>query len=126
MAQQHQSAADRIKDDPYLANLAVQHAGFCVEFLLKAMVMRHESQSTWPSRADRPELYTHGLQRLAALAGIDLDPDDAMAPYWHVVLQWQRNQGYDPQPMPKPVLESFLEAAFSPEGVATWLRSKLT
>ena len=109
-----------------VSNITIQNAGFCVECLLKAHVMRQERLRVWPSRKQRPALYSHDLRLLVVLAGIMLDADDELAPSWHIVLQWDRNQGYDPDPVSEMVLSSFTTAAFGREGVATWLRQKLT
>lgn len=104
---------------------AVFHAARATECALKAYIWRTERFNQWPSRRDRDELYTHDLRRLRSVAGIMVDPTEATAPSWHVMLQWDRNQGYDPKPMPSKVAQGFVEAAFGPDGVVTWLRQIL-
>ena len=88
--------------------------------------MRIERLNAWPSRDARPDLYTHDLRKLLAIAGIGLDASHEIAAALHLAVQWDRNQGYDPKPMPTRVIDSWIEAAFGPEGAVTWLRTRLT
>jgi hypothetical protein len=69
---------------------AWNHAGFSVECALKAAIMRHQRLNTWPSRAHRPELYTHNLRDLARLANITFLTTDPTASRWCVALGPQR------------------------------------
>ena len=102
--------------------MAIGHIGFSTEAALKAYFMRRERFNSWPTRAARPDLFTHDLRKLVAAAGIPLDPQDPIAPSWQVILQWDRNQQYDPRPMPARVASSWFDAAFGQEGVVTWIR----
>ena len=115
-----------IVEDKKACAQAVQHAGFAVECALKAYIWHQERFNQWPSRETRPDLYTHSLVTLRTVAGIKVDPTEPSAPHWHIMLQWNRNQGYDPRPMPRKVARSYVDAAFGADGVATWLRQKLT
>lgn len=126
LCRQHEHAARAIVDDRVACAQAVHHAGFAVECALKAYICHVERFNQWPTRDSRPDLYTHDLRKLVALARIELKSAEPTAPSWHVMLQWDRSQGYDPKPMPRKVARSFVEAAFGTEGVATWLRQKLT
>jgi len=102
------------------------HAGIAVECALKAYIMRVERLNSWPSKEAREDLYTHDLRRLRAIAGIQLNPTALTASSWHVVLQWDRGQAYDPQPMPRKAARSMVEAAFGSSGAVTWIRLSLT
>lgn len=125
LCRQHEEAAKAIAENKVAAGQSIQHVGFAVECALKAYIWHVERFNQWPSRDARPDLYTHDLRKLRAIAGIQLDPAEPNAAHWHIVLQWDRNQGYDPKPMPRRVARSFVEAAFGSDGVATWLRLKL-
>lgn len=90
LAATHEAAAKKLKDDKIAAFHAVGHIGFATEAALKAYIIRKERFNAWPSRASRPDLYTHDLRKLRAIAGIAIDPTDPMAACWHWVLQWDR------------------------------------
>ena len=107
------------------AGIAFQNVGFATECALKAYIMRRERFNRWPSKASRPDLHTHDLRKLMQIAGIVVHPKDALAPSWHIVLQWDRDQGYDPNPMPRKVARSMVEAAFGSAGVVAWLRQQI-
>ena len=125
LCHQHERAAKAIVEDKKACAQAVHHAGLAVECALKAYIWHVERFNQWPSKDGRPELYIHDLRKLRMTAGIPLNPGEATAPSWHIMLQWDRNQGYDPKPMPRKVARSFVDAAFGSDGVATWLRQKL-
>ncbi len=59
------------------------------------------------------------------IADIALPMKGRLGPSWKVVLDWDRNQGYDPNPMPRKVARSMIEAAFGQEGVVTWIKEAL-
>lgn len=125
LAQQHEASARVLARSGRTAAQAFWHVGLAAECALKAYIMRVERLNSWPSKASRKELYTHDLKKLMAIADIVLSPADKTAPAWHVVLQWDRAQGYDPRPTPPRVARSMIEAAFGEDGVVTWLRSQL-
>jgi len=87
--------------------------------------MGKERLNTWPERGSREELYTHDLRKLIQIAGIELKTRDPIGPNWHVVLEWDRAQAYDPLPMPRRVARSMVDAAFGEKGVVTWIRKTL-
>ena len=126
LVRQHERVARLAADDKRAAAQGHWHAGIAVECALKAYIMRKERLNAWPSKASRPDLYTHDLRALRQIAGIVLNPRDVTAPAWAVVLQWDRNQGYDPKPMPRKVAASMVEAVFGNQGVDTWIRQTLT
>lgn len=122
LAEQHRITAFAVIGNKVAAGQAQFHAGLAVECALKALIMRRERLNGWPSRDARQELYTHDLRNLREIAGIVISPRDPQAPAWHLFLQWDRNQGYDPRPMPRKVAKSWIEAAFGPIGIVTWIR----
>jgi hypothetical protein len=87
--------------------------------------MWEERLNRWPERSARSELYTHDLRKLVQIAGIERSTRDPIGPAWAVVLQWDRDQGYDPAAMPRKVARSMVEAAFGEKGVVTWIRKTL-
>ena len=122
LARQHQVAAEMMANNREAAAQGHLHAGFAVECALKAYIMRRERLNAWPSKEARPDLYTHNLRALKEVAGIEVGPRDATAASWLVALQWDRNQGYDPERMPRKVARSMVEAAFGANGVVSWIR----
>ena len=122
---QHAEAARLLSQHSMTAAQAVFHVGVGVECAIKALIMSREQLNGWPSRASRPDIFTHDLRRLLTIASIDPKQTGTVAPSWHVVLQWDRNQGYDPRPMPLIVARQYVEAAFGQQGVATWIREQL-
>ena len=126
LCDQHEVMANSALHYPKARGQAYFHAGLAVECALKAYIMRQERLNSWPSRVSRPDLFTHDLRRLLHISGIAISATDALAPAWNLVMQWDRNQGYDPAPMPERVARSWVDAAFGTDGVVTWLRAKLT
>ncbi len=126
LVRQHEQAARRMVTDKVAAAQGHWHAGIAVECALKAYIMRRERLNGWPSKEARPELYTHNLRTLLSVAGITLSSRDPVGPSWSVVLQWDRNQGYDPKPMPRRFAQGMVDAAFGERGAVTWIRSNLT
>lgn len=125
LVQQHEDVARLVVEHKTAAAQAYFHAGAAVECALKAYIMHRERLNAWPSKEARPSLYTHDLRELQKAAGIQPKASDETAAAWHLVRQWDRNQGYDPKPMPRKVARAMLEAAFGRKGVVTWLRSRL-
>lgn len=122
---QHERAAVKLAEDKVAAGQAMFHAAVAVECALKAAVWHKERFNQWPSRGSRPDIYTHDLRALVRLAGIELNPAEPTAPSWHIMLQWDRAQSYEPKRMPRKVAQAYVEAAFGKDGVVTWLRRKL-
>jgi hypothetical protein len=122
LADQHQATALAVVGHRLAAGQAMFHAGLAVECALKAYIMRRERLNGWPSRDTRPELYVHDLRKLREMAGIAIGSRDPQTPSWHLFLQWDRSQGYDPKPMPRKVAKAWIEAAFGPAGLVTWIR----
>jgi hypothetical protein len=122
LAAQHERIARFAAESKTLGAQAHFHVGLGVECALKAYIMRRERFNRWPYKASRPDLHVHDLRKLAAIAGISIAPTSPIAGAWKVVMDWDRNQGYDPKPMPRRVARSWVEAAFGPEGVVSWIR----
>jgi len=112
-------------DSKTAAAQAHYHAGLAAECALKAYIWHLERFNKWPEKDARPELWSHNLRALKDKAGILIKSTDSNAPCWHVVLQWDRNQGYDPKPMPRKVAKAMVDATFGTDGVVTWLRQNL-
>jgi hypothetical protein len=125
LSRQHELTAKAMADDREAAAMTLLNTGLAVEMALKALIMHRERFNEWPSKASRPELHVHDLRALMKIAGITVTAADQRAAKWHVVLAWDRNQGYDPKPMPRKVAKSWVEAAFGEEGVVTWIRKTL-
>jgi len=122
---QHERAARVMAADKIAAAQGHWHAGIAVECALKAYIMKRERLNGWPSKEARPELYSHNLRALSITAGIRPTSKDPEVTSWYVVLQWDRNQGYDPKPMPRRFAQAMVDAAFGEKGAVTWIRSNL-
>jgi len=122
LAAQHEASARALAEIKQTGAQAVFHAGLAVECALKAYIMRSERLNGWPSRDSRPELYTHDIRELRAISGLGLNPKSPLAPAWHIFLQWDRGQAYDPRPTPRKVARAYVEGAFGSEGLVTWIR----
>src|SRR5579863_8339186 len=125
LAHQHEASARLLAEDRIAAAQAYSHVGFATECALKAYIMWKERLNTWPDKSLREEVYTHDLRRLVQIARIELKPGDPIGPSWAVVLQWDREQAYDPARMPRRVARSMVDAAFGDRGVVTWIRKTL-
>lgn len=124
-ARAHEVSAKLLSDDKVAAGEALFHVGLGTECALKALIMRRHGLNGWPTRDLRPDLYTHNLRDLLVLADVQLSARDPRAASWKVVLDWDRNQGYDPKPMPRKVAKAWVEAAFGEKGAVTWIRMTL-
>lgn len=125
LVEQHRITAVAVAEDKVAAGQALFHVGLAVECALKAYIMHVERPNSWPSKSARPDLYTHDLRALARIAQLQVGPRDPHAASWSIVMQWDRNQGYDPNPMPRRVARSWVDAAFGPDGVVTWISQKI-
>ncbi len=125
VCERHERLAFMAAEDKKAAALALFHVGSAVECALKAYIWHRERFNQWPDKASRPDLYRHDLRELLKISGIEPQPTDPTAPGWLTVLQWDRNQAYDPKRMPRTVARSYVEAAFGKDGVVTWLRLTL-
>ena len=122
LARQHEATARAVVTSRIAAGQAVFHVGLAVECALKAYIMRNERLNGWPSKESRRDLHTHDLRQLLSASGLVIARSDPTAPAWALVLQWDRNQAYDPQPIPRKVARQWVESAFGPEGVVEWVR----
>ena len=105
------------------AQQGVWHAGMGVEAALKGYIMSVRRLNRWP---DAPSpLRTHNIRILVREAAIVLSAAHPVAPAWRVMLAWDRDQGYDPRPMPRKVAKSYFDAAFGSAGVVPWLKAGL-
>lgn len=121
LARVYRANAFLVVDMPGMEQLAWSSAGFACECLMKAAIMAKERLNSWPSRDSRRELHTHDLERLAAILGISIAPDDDVAAAWSVVTKWRRHHMYTASGFPAPVARSLLSAAFGEDGLEQWL-----
>lgn len=129
MARQQQAAARHMLSGPPEARATVVfHVGSSIEFALKALIMKVEGLNRWPEKSDPGNYWTHDLTELRKKLKLKIEYTDPVAPFWQVVKQWNRSAdySYNPKPMPMTVAESYIEAAYGPNGVMEWVLSKLT
>jgi hypothetical protein len=55
------------------------HAGYALEFALKARIMRDEGLNRWPSYGERRELHTHNLMDLLTIARLRIKIESEVA-----------------------------------------------
>lgn len=103
-------------------------AGLSVEYALKGRIMRRLGLNRWPTRAERPELYSHDLGKLAELAGLTAHTEDAVArcepvgSAWMVTKDFAINRRYpDGSPFPVKLGRDMVEAVKGREGLVEWL-----
>lgn len=101
----------------------LSHVGHAVEAALKAAIMDKERLNSWPMRK---KYWKHDPVKLAPMAGYAIDSNHAVAEGWAVVIAWDRQQDYSPKATPVAVARGYLDAAFGPNGVVTWIRAQLT
>lgn len=101
------------------------NTGFSIECLLKAAIMQKTGWNRWPTRDQRPDLYTHDPRALTKELGITLSGlrKHAVGPSLKIVLQWERAHGYGTASVPEKFAEQMWDAAFGAEGVAEWIAS---
>ena len=113
-----------MKEDRRNAVEAWDACGTSVEFALKAVILKRERWNRWPDKADRPDLYTHDLRRLMALAGLDSSSiPRPMMPRFKTVLSWSRENEYQSALVPRRQARQIYEHAFGPDGVIEWLKT---
>lgn len=123
LAETYEAVASQSLGDPKTLTAAWSHAGFAVECALKAAIMRAQGLNAWPSRAARPDLYTHDLAALARALGMAVSHTDPVAPAWAVVLRWRREHMYC-SGVTRAVAVALHSAAFSEDdGVIPWIRA---
>ena len=125
LARQHELTARAMASSREAASQGFWHAGIAVEATLKAYIMARERLNGWPSKELREDLYTHDLRNLMRTAALSVPQRGPTRASWHVALQWQRNQGYDPAVMPRKVAQGMVDAVFGVDGVVTWLRENM-
>lgn len=122
---QHEELASAACESKIAAQQGYFHAVMAAECALKAYIWHIERFNQPPSREQRPDLFGHNLRVLKDKARISISRSDPGAPNWAVVLQADRNQYYDPKPMPRKVARAMFEANFGENGVVTWIRRQL-
>jgi len=103
------------------------NAGFAVECVLKAAIMKKEGLNRWPDPQDAPDLWTHDLRGLLKRLGIDLagfDHRNPVAASLKMVLEWRRDHGYSVGKLPLRHATDFCEAAFESNGVVEWIAAR--
>jgi hypothetical protein len=125
LAKRYEATARLAAEHRVAAPETAMQVGWAVEAALKAYIMKKEKLNNWPGPDFRPDLWVHDIQKLREIAGIKVNASDPMAPAWHVVQQWNRAQGYSRARMSRKAARGWVEAAFGPLGVVTWLRQNL-
>ncbi len=90
--------------------------------------MKRQGLNQWPDKHNPGNYWTHDLRALAAKANLNVSPTDPVAPAWAVMIRWDRGKDYvyNPKPTPRKVAQSYVDAAYGPNGVMKWILSELT
>lgn len=108
---------------------AYNSAGIAVECALKCYIMKKEGLNRWPTRHERRELYTHDLENLLGIAGLEDNFNDDLlsanpsdhAQAWVIIKDWDIKMRYHvPNTFPQAVAESAVEA-IDKMGLVEWL-----
>lgn len=83
--------------------------------------------NAWPTRSQRPELYTHDLDVLLRLAGLEeamrceMEAETTIGLAWSVAKDFSINRRYpDGRPFPEKLARG-MEAAINARGLLEWL-----
>jgi hypothetical protein len=125
LVSQHEELAKLGCESKLAASQGYFHAVMAAECALKAYIWHVERFNQAPTKEQRPELFGHNLRALKDKGGILVSRADPKAASWAVLLQSDRNQYYDPKPMPRKVARAMVEASFGEFGVVTWIRRQL-
>ena len=124
MVERKRATALAMVDSKLHAHEAWMQAGSAVEYALKALIHRRERFNAWPSKSARPELHTHDLRKLCAMAGVDVRRVPRhLRGSLKTVLDWDRSHEYTGARMSRANARSMVEAAFADTGIVAWLRT---
>ena len=103
---------------------AWHQAGRAVECALKALILEQERLAAWPTRRERPELYTHDLKRLFRSARVAVTGSRiAVRGSLIALMEWDHEHRYGADPMELRDVRRMTAAVFGAEGVIAWLKS---
>lgn len=126
-------AREHASDAHFLANgkrwrSAYMAAGIAVECALKGRIMRRQGMNRWPTRKERPELYSHDLGKLAVLAGMTerlenaLASGDPMGIGWMIAKDFSINKRYPTnEPFPVRLGRDMVASTAGKNGLVEWL-----
>jgi hypothetical protein len=101
-------------------------AGYAIECALKACIAKQTRRHEFPPK-DAHNLYTHKLQELLKLAGLndvlehDMVRNRALAENWGVVKGWDEKSRYQSRGLNGKDLHA---AIVGPDGVLQWIRQR--
>jgi HEPN domain-containing protein len=122
-------SAARLLLDAGLPSEAYYMAGYAVELLLKAIIARRFQGDTIPSLAFVRQIYTHDLEKLASVAGLQDDiakrrrTDRTFSAAWEEVTQWSPDARYRLNDMD--IATSYLgrlTGSANEEGIVPWMK----
>ncbi len=113
-----------VHDRKEIAFEAVDACGWACEFALKGVIMRRNGFNRWPTRAERPELYTHDLWKLAELAGIErASVPSHLRGRVKLAFSWNVEHRYLDRKTPRRVAKDVVDSVFGEDGVLEWLKT---
>ncbi len=120
--------AHRHRGDAYAARKSKRYSACCtstglsIECLVKAAIVKKFRWNRFPSKQERPSLYSHDIGLLIQQLDVDLRHiNQAFGPKIATMTALVRNARYDPKPMPERFVSDIFDAAFGRYGVMEWL-----
>lgn len=104
--------------------------GYAVECALKAVIAGQVKQFDFPDRALAQKAWTHELDRLLKVAGLEVafdrarKVDEALDVNWTVVTDWQETARYETSIDGRQAKELLVAIGDEAHGVLAWLRSQ--
>jgi len=104
--------------------------GYAIEAALKACVAKQVREHDFPDRRLAQEAYTHDLEKLVRIAGLqyqfelDRQASDALDLNWAVVKDWSEESRYDPRITERQARDLHSACVGTPEGVLHWMRKR--
>lgn len=130
MARGKEFIAKSLQHDKKHCKEAWLAAGFALEFLIKAFIMKQRRLNSFPSDPKSP-LRTHNLRVLMKEAGLDqatvmsLPLTPIQKANIATALTWSREHEYVGDRMPRAEARSMVDAIFGSSGVAEWLQEMI-
>lgn len=122
--------ADLLAKNPRLRSLAYEQYGYAVECAIKALIMRQQGLNRWPDYADRPELYSHGLNSLMKQTRLfqkfcqDRQNNRNLRTHWLVVKDWSQSRYDMIQPSGTVIRDIRLAITHPTDGIIQWLKNQ--
>lgn len=105
-------------------------AGYSIECALKACIAKQTRRYDFPSKQIAPKVFTHDLETLVRLAGLetdlkhDLNANPALQLNWAIVKDWSEEVRYDLSITRAQVRDMYSACTSRKNGVLAWIRQR--